>query len=536
MILVRPRLFTSCLACLAALAGLAVFSSALLEANDSLWIRHSGFESLKTGQPGNSGANLYVSSKGRIQTINRWDLNRDGELDLVFTQDHNSVYTPDTLIYWGGKEGYASLLPDMWQIRAPFSLLKTLTTAIKRVTRLPTSGGGRSKIADLNLDGHLDIVICNFQHNYRTDQPAYIYWGEDDGFRPENRTDLPALLAGGLAVEDLNGDGLPDVALANHGSERGETSGFRHHLESYIYWGNLNGFNTARRTSLPTISATDAASGDFNGDGHADLAFLNHNSQEQSLYLYWGDGKGGFGKHRRQVLSSADLQVGERPRGWEGSRQGMKTLLASRIDPDPISDLVVAGSEKAIVFYGSTSGLSPKSTLTLPANDCLGMEAADLNRDGRLDLVLANSGGRADPLVDSTVYWATPDGFDPNRRTDLPTQGAATVQAADLNGDGVLDLLFGNSRGSDSTDVPSYIYWGRPDGFAAHRRTELTGFGTISSGVADFNRDDHPDILLVSHHSGTGVLPTAIFWGRPDHYYSSAASTLIEPGANMEYS
>ena len=536
MILVRPRLFTSCLACLAALAGLAVFSSALLEANDSLWIRHSGFESLKTGQPGNSGANLYVSSKGRIQTINRWDLNRDGELDLVFTQDHNSVYTPDTLIYWGGKEGYASLLPDMWQIRAPFSLLKTLTTAIKRVTRLPTSGGGRSKIADLNLDGHLDIVICNFQHNYRTDQPAYIYWGEDDGFRPENRTDLPALLAGGLAVEDLNGDGLPDVALANHGSERGETSGFRQHLESYIYWGNLNGFNTARRTSLPTISATDAASGDFNGDGHADLAFLNHNSQEQSLYLYWGDGKGGFGKHRRQVLSSADLQVGERPRGWEGSRQGMKTLLASRIDPDPISDLVVAGSEKAIVFYGSTSGLSPKSTLTLPANDCLGMEAADLNRDGRLDLVLANSGGRADPLVDSTVYWATPDGFDPNRRTDLPTQGAATVQAADLNGDGVLDLLFGNSRGSDSTDVPSYIYWGRPDGFAAHRRTELTGFGTISSGVADFNRDDHPDILLVSHHSGTGVLPTAIFWGRPDHYYSSAASTLIEPGANMEYS
>ena len=101
---VRPRLFTGCLACLAALGCLAAFAANLLEANDSLWIRHTGSASLQTGQPGNSGANLYVSSKGRIQTINRWDLNLDGELDLVFTQDHNSVYTPDTLIYWGGKE------------------------------------------------------------------------------------------------------------------------------------------------------------------------------------------------------------------------------------------------------------------------------------------------------------------------------------------------------------------------------------------------------------------------------------------------
>ncbi len=348
---VRPRLFTGCLACLVALGCLAAFAAALLEANDSLWIRHSGFPSLQTGEPGNSGANLYVSSKGRIQTINRWDLNLDGELDLVFTQDHNSVYTPDTLIYWGGKNGYASLLPDMWRLRAPFSLLKAIESASKRVTRLPTSGGGRSKIADLNLDGHLDIVICNFQHNYRTDQPAYIYWGAAEGFRPDNRTELPAFLAGGLAVEDLNGDGLPEVVLANHGSERGERSGFRQHLESYIYWGNLNGFSTARRTSLPTISATDVASADFNGDGHPDLAFLNHNSQEQSLYIYWGDGKGGFGKHRRQVLSSADLQVSERPSGWEGARQGMKTLLAARLDSDEISDLVVAGSQKALVSF-----------------------------------------------------------------------------------------------------------------------------------------------------------------------------------------
>ena len=223
---VRPRLFTGCLACLAALGCLAAFATALLEANDSLWIRHSGFSSLQTGEPGNSGANLYVSSKGRIQTINRWDLNLDGELDLVFTQDHNSVYTPDTLIYWGGKNGYASLLPDMWRLRAPFSLLKAIESASKRVTRLPTSGGGRSRIADLNLDGHLDIVICNFQHNYRTDQPAYIYWGGRRGFGRTIAPSFPPFWPAGWRWKTSTATGFPRWSWPTTAARGGREAGF----------------------------------------------------------------------------------------------------------------------------------------------------------------------------------------------------------------------------------------------------------------------------------------------------------------------
>ena len=106
------------------------------QSSDSIWIRQSGFEGLKAGSTGDSGANLYLSAKGRLQTINRWDLNRDGELDLLFTQDHNSVYNPDSLIYWGGSDGFQSLLPDMWRLRAPFSLLGYLDQASSHITRL----------------------------------------------------------------------------------------------------------------------------------------------------------------------------------------------------------------------------------------------------------------------------------------------------------------------------------------------------------------------------------------------------------------
>ena len=504
------------------------------QSSSSVWIRQSGFEGLKGGSTGDSGANLYLSAKGRLQTINRWDLNRDGELDLLFTQDHNSVYNPDSLIYWGGSDGFQSLLPDLWRLRAPFSLLGYIEQASSRITRLPTAGGGRCQIADLNGDGYLDIVFGNYMHNFRTDQPAYIYWGGAQGFKEKNRTELPAYLAGGVAVGDFNGDGLQDVVLANHGDESGENLGFGHNLESYIYWGNLNGYDVSRRTSIPTISAADVAAGDFNGDGSLDLAFVNYNSQEQSSYIYWGDGKGGFSEQRRQVLRRAELRLPATGRGRFGWITGMKTLLAADLNSDRFRDLVVGGTGNAVILYGSEGGLDVGRTADLPAQNCQGMEASDLNRDGYVDLVLANEGAYKQAPPASTVYWGGKQGFSADRRTELPTIGAASVKAADLNQDGILDLLFGNAHDAEVQDVPSQIYWGGPSGFAAYRRSDLQGFGVIGAGVADLNRDGKLDVLLVSHLSGSGVLPSTIFWGNKEHYYSGASISLIDPGGEME--
>ena len=512
-----------------------------LGAGDSVWIKRAGYEQLRQGVASDGGQNLYVSRKGRIQTINRQDFNLDGELDLLFTQDHNDVYAPDSLIYWGGPAGFHSLLPEMWQMRAPFSVLTWLDRGKSRMTRLPTMGGGRSKIADLNLDGHLDLVFANFMHNYRSDQQSLIYWGSDSGFSPSNRMELPTFLASGVAVGDLNGDGLPEVILSNRGDERGETWGYRLHLESYIYWGSADGYSPTRRTSIPSISAADVASADFNGDGSLDLAVVNLNREEQSAFIYYNDGTGGFELEKRQHLTRDHLRLEESSGGHFGSYQGMQTLLATDLNDDHFSDLVIGGTHKSVVYYGTRTGLDVEKVFELPAENCKGIAAADLNRDGIPEIILANEGRRpADPAqgaAQSTIYWSAAAGFDPANRTHLPTLGATTVQVAELNGDEFPDILFGNSHDHRFNDVPSYIYWGDSNGYSSHRRKELTGFGTIGSGVADLNRDGWPDILLVSHVSGKrGVLPPVVFWGNTAHHYSSASSTLLDLHPHMEFS
>ena len=72
---------------------------------------HEGFDALSRGELENAGENLYVSRKGRVQLIHRWDLNNDGYYDLVFSNTHNSmVGAIDALGYLQTERGFQSVL------------------------------------------------------------------------------------------------------------------------------------------------------------------------------------------------------------------------------------------------------------------------------------------------------------------------------------------------------------------------------------------------------------------------------------------
>lgn len=451
-----------------------------------------------------------MSGRG-FQNVHRRDLNGDGEIDLVFAQDHNADYAPDAMIYWGGPDGPHSIQPELPELRSPYTLLKHAEQALKRVTWLPSLGGGRGIIADLNHDGYPDIVSGNMMHNFRHDMPAYI--------------------ASGIAVGDFNEDGRPDIALSNQGFERGFDRRFGepvNHRASFIYWGHAEGFSVSRRSSLPTVAAADVASGDFNGDGHLDLAFVNNFQTEQSVYVYWGDGTGQFSAGARQVLTlTAAAQDG-------GRALELHTAHAADFDGDGLTDLVIGGSSAAFLFSGDKAGFASAPAITLPADNARAFEVADLNGDGRADLVVANAGVEpAQPK--SVVYWGGEHGFGADRATALATRGAQAVQAGDLNGDNFPDLVFGNV--SQSRGEPAQIFWGAAADYSDLRRRDLQAFGAMGVGIADLNRDSHPDLLLLNHLSSTGetALPTSIYWDNSEHAYGANAVTHLHPDGYMMY-
>ena len=85
---------------LVAALSLACFGGAQDVPSPLVWTQ-STFEDFQSGRFEDAGANAYVSRQGRVQLINKWDLNDDGFLDVVFANSHSQAEKLDATIYWG---------------------------------------------------------------------------------------------------------------------------------------------------------------------------------------------------------------------------------------------------------------------------------------------------------------------------------------------------------------------------------------------------------------------------------------------------
>src|SRR2546425_4616541 len=135
-------------------------------------------------------------------------------------------------------------------------------------------------VGDFNRDGRPDLAVAN----YAASLPGTVsvLLGNGDG------TFQPALIFGTsganpeyVAVGDFNGDGVPDLAVAHSGSTPGTVS---------VLLGNGDGTFQPARLFAAGQGSLSVAVGDVNGDGRPDLAVANYYSNDVSVLLGNGDG------------------------------------------------------------------------------------------------------------------------------------------------------------------------------------------------------------------------------------------------------
>lgn len=449
----------------------------------------STFLDFVEGELVDGGANSYVAADGSIRLINLYDLNQDGSVDVVFPSTHDNSEAIDLFIYWGR----SGLNPQ-------------------NRTTLPTEGAKDVAIADLNKDGYPDLVVANRFDGTRTDLNSYVYWGSAQGLDAQRRTELPTQGAESVAVGDLNHDGFPEIVFAN--------SGLSYHVaedkfnQSFVYWGSSKGFSVDRRLSLKTINGRDIKIADLNRDGSPDLVFANegNSSKDGGITIYWGTPQGEFsGEHSQNLPGEFSSGLAVADFNGDGHLDiALANAFRLKGRELGIYDIVETVAISSFVYWGSTQGYSTERRTDLPTVGSRSVTAGDLNQDGLADLVFANSTGGA-----SYVYWASKSGFKANRRLALPTLAASRCAIADLNGDAKSDLVFANRSGAGSHETVSYVYWGDSRGLSPERRLELPTQGAAGIAVGDLDRDGKIDLVFANKEDGTAGSPTDtfIYWG-----------------------
>lgn len=451
--------------------------------------------------------NAYVTADGEVVLINRLDLNGDGQSDVVLPNEHDPNERADLFIYRGG-DSFAG----------------------NHRVELPTNGGSDSAAADLDGDGHVDLIVANNFNGTRTDLDSWIYWGSPNGFDVSRRSGLPTMGARAVAVDDLNQDGHLDVVFAN--------SGLGYHAtvdranESYIYWGSATGYSPDRRLELRTVNCRDVAAYDLDRDGCLDLIFANEGNtdEEGGALIYWGSRGGDYSQR-----PSTHLQ-GERT----------SAIAVSDLNGDGIPEVVLANAYRlqsrelgmyniidtvriaSAVYWGSEQGYSASAYTLLPTVAASDVTVADLNRDGHPDLVFANKSGGA-----SYIYWGSPDGYRPQKRTALPTHSPTCVVAEDLNHDGYPDLAFAQSQGKNHQKPQAWVYWGARSGFEPDSRLELPTGEASGVQAADLDGDRHPDLVFVNARQTSSPIPAYIYWGDSQKGFQADRRQVLPSGAGF---
>lgn len=478
-----------------------LFSSSESTADVTLWDPASG------DPTGSWTSRVIASSVERAHTLQAADMDRDGDVDVIVGQMHTSA-TKQLAIYLN-----SGTSPATWS---------------KQVVD-QTSGLHNGVVADIGNDGDYDI----FGANWTTNPPVLLYTNTTPASAPAPapvepwryiRVTSANAQTFGLAFGDINRDGRKDIVSGRYWYRNpgGELTGawtqsaaFPNSVHAVLtmdvdsdslsdviatktegsrlvlYW--LEATNSAGTAwNAVNIGSVPAASHTLGSQGYR-TANVRPGGQQEILISSLG------GIWYFQVPASpatnawTSVQVSANP-----SDEGFDVVDVNR---DGYLDVVAGtGDSKRVEWYRNpgTGGSYWTSVVVGNMNEAVYPDrfaSADLNGDGRVDIVATEENGQTSGA--RTFWWQAPgDPTTPNwtRRT-LTTQGTTnSLDLADMDADGDIDIVLGEHRGS-----LKMAYWKNSGTGTFSERVVGTGNESHLGGrVVDIDGDGDQDIVSIA--------------------------------------
>ncbi|MGI4759273.1 MAG: FG-GAP-like repeat-containing protein [Janthinobacterium lividum] len=325
-------------------------------------------------------------------------------------------------------------------------------------------------VADVNGDGKPDLLTANDAISGKIG----VLLGTGTGTFG-TATTYPLSMPSDIMAADVNGDGRPDILATSYDTN----------VVGVLLSTGTSTFGTMQAYGTGTNSHPESlAIADVNSDGKPDIITANYNSNTVGVLL--GTGTGSFGSVVTYPTGTFSLPMG---------------VAVADVNGDGRPDIAVAssGSGTAGVLLGTGGGaFGAVTAYNLGASSSLfGVALADVNGDGKPDLIAANEGTSTVGILlgTGTGTFGAVTAFSTGRDSR-----PHNVVVADVNGDGKRDLVVANYYNGTVGVLPGI--GNGTFGAVASYRTGPAG-GPWSATVADVNGDGKPDLISANYDTHT---------------------------------